>query len=227
MEEKTISTIQEFYQIRRGHWSNHFAYRGEDSSAYVLRPKFGRKLADPYVTPEGKAYPVAAHEYSALEKFKRRATPFLDRYPSDEWDWLAVAQHHGLATRLLDWTENFLVAAYFATVGMEPNDAVIYALDTNRMPSAPLNKSPFSLDNDVIFYPRHSTSRITAQSGLFTAHAQPERPFDGPIMERIVISKELRIELRITLNTYGINKESLFPGLDSVAESINRGIGCS
>lgn len=227
MKETKISSFQDLHEIRRGHWSDHFVYRGEKSTAYQLRPKFGRRLVDPHTTEKGLVFPTPIHEQALLFKFKRRATPFMDKYPSDDWDWLAVAQHHGLATRLLDWTENILVALYFACDCTSGADAVIHVLNTQELAGADLGNSPFELKENVIFHPRHSTPRISAQAGLFTVHADPAQLFDGPIVERIVIPNEILVELETTLSTYGISKSSLFPGLDSLAEEVNGRFACS
>ena len=55
-------------------------------------------------------------EILLLNEFKRHSVShFNTNSISDEWNWLALAQHHGLPTRLLDWTYNPLVAAYFAS----------------------------------------------------------------------------------------------------------------
>ena len=51
----------------------------------------------------------------------------------NDWDMLTIAQYHGLATRLLDWSFNPLVAAYFAVKDFEDCDAVIYAYLKNQI----------------------------------------------------------------------------------------------
>jgi len=59
-------------------------------------------------------------ELECLRLFKLRATPHIrDFYPENDWHWLSLAQHHRLATRLIDWTINPLVALWFAT---QPRD---------------------------------------------------------------------------------------------------------
>src|SRR2546425_9833784 len=84
--------------------SSQWIYRGVGDAEFELIPRVGRE------PPSYKK----ERETAIFDLFERRAQLFqnLDGYSS--FDKLVIAQHHGLPTRLLDWTTSPLVAAYFA-----------------------------------------------------------------------------------------------------------------
>jgi hypothetical protein len=81
-------------------------YRGQSNAAWDLIPKLGR------ITRQ-LGVPCCEAEAWFFAEFRNRAVPFGDNGLRSSWDWLALAQHHGLPTRLLDWTRNPLIAAFF------------------------------------------------------------------------------------------------------------------
>ena len=69
-------------------------------------------------------------EEHILRNFIRYSRPFFTVTPANDWEVLIAAQHHGLPTRLLDWTYSPMVAAHFATVrGSAGADRAVWRLD--------------------------------------------------------------------------------------------------
>lgn len=215
MNQREICSTEDLHHALREIWHGYFLFRGEDSASYTLYPKYGRFQAR-------DARNNMAKEQSVLAEFKRRATPFIQHIPENDWEWLALAQHFGLATRLLDWTENPLIAAYFATYKPTiEGDRVIYVLDRNKFKYADLGVSPFEIQEVVLYSPKHISPRISSQSGVFTAHSSPSQVLGDDRLEKWLIKDDCVIELRTTLLSYGINEAFIFPDLDGLARYLN------
>lgn len=102
-----------------GRFRSSIAYRGLSNRAYELKTSLVR-LGGNY----------APLENNLLRNFRKYA--HREVVPADSvWNWLATAQHHGLPTRMLDWTFSPYIALHFATVNMRRfnTDGVIWCVD--------------------------------------------------------------------------------------------------
>jgi hypothetical protein len=214
MKDFEVKSFEDLHKAVQNFKNNVVIYRGVRMIDHELKPKIGRYK-------KFKSNEIENEEKTILRLFKEQALPYLDFVPTSEWDWLAIAQHHGLPTRLLDWSRNPLVASYFSVEKENDGDSVVYAFRHNKYINTEKNKDPFSETSVGRFIPRHVTRRITAQTGMFTIHPDPRIDFrtDNRIT-CITIKKEFRKTLKKILYQYGIHRASLFPDLDGLSKHI-------
>ncbi|HXT18886.1 MAG TPA: FRG domain-containing protein [Gemmatimonadaceae bacterium] len=146
-------------------------------------------------------------EEHVLRNYIRYARPHVDGSSTNDWEELFSAQHHGVPTRLLDWTYSPLVAAFFATrpSRQDEHDRAVWRLDWQRVHRGfklpPLALLPRDLD-DIFGEGKHATpwqlfnrksdkdafallveppsldQRIVAQAAVFTMCSDRTRSFD-------------------------------------------------
>jgi hypothetical protein len=176
-------------------------------------------------------------EKEMLETFKRESFPYVNLNIKNDWQWLAIAQHNKLPTRLLDWTNNPLVALWFAVKDPAKNNkpCIVWAYlydQSDTIFKTKKHDSPFSIDRTYIYFPEHVSPFIQAQSGVFTVHHKVEKinetrfvPIEkinnsDLLLKKIEIPSEFITTARYQLFRVGISPASLFPGLMGIANKI-------
>jgi hypothetical protein len=195
-------------------------FRGEPLGDEPLRPGAGRVAAG---RRQRKAKIGVDDERAALERFKSDALPYLARTPPNDHhlEWLAIAQHHGMQTRILDWSESLLIAAFFAVEGAGTRrGGVIYGV--KGLPTVGASDDPFSLQEVSVYRPPRLTARIAPQLSTFTVHPQPVADFraDRRVRTWRINGQRNCWQIKVVLDSCGVNYANIFPDIGGLARHI-------
>src|SRR5690348_13068300 len=140
--EFRLSSWDQFLNLVTSPPYSHWAFRGERDERWPLYSSISRYLQNFGVA--SAAWP--AQEERILRIFKRKGHQFLEKPPDldDDFQWLALMQHHGAPTRLIDFSWSPYVAAFFA-LERTLADGVVWAMNPARIDSS-RNPKPARMD---------------------------------------------------------------------------------
>lgn len=206
-----IESFQDFTDKVANH-PRPLLFRGQGKDYGLIKPKAGRHtFADDTE--------LLVHEKKAFELFRLHGAPYLPQN-ADEWTLLALAQHHGLPTRLLDWTYNPAVALYFASCSEPNEDGVLITLFHSEQINVRKDVDPFQIEKIGIYYPPRLDPRMAMQDGVFTAHPNPAVGTESLLHQKAIVPAKRKQEFIKRLDRLGISQATLFPGLDSLCRWI-------
>jgi hypothetical protein len=217
-----------------------FWFRGHSRVEYRLAPSALR-----YTQPEDRdrALDLVADMRRFLEIKLARPPASEDRL-----GWMQVAQHYGLPTRLLDWTQNVAVALFFACFQDSDSDGLVAILNPIELNQRVDPKSPrvfnpqrdnavigpyFDLDGQVLrsglrtiaINPTWNSERIALQQGVFTLHGSRQFELNGDQTSSLMYIPVLREHKRSLLNELhrvGIGEMFIFPEPEHVCAHLKR-----
>ncbi|WP_286733950.1 MULTISPECIES: FRG domain-containing protein [Sphingobacterium] len=163
-----------------------------------------------------------------------------------DWEILFLMRHHGIPTRILDWTENFATALFFALHGtgntptiwmFSPHELNRIAYINDEIPN-PINDLNFTYceayiekrvnpyPNPICIIPARTGGRLFAQKGLFTLHGSDMTPLNKNekikhCFKKFEIPVNCIQEAKDFLELCGVNNYSIFPDLDGLSKHLN------
>ncbi|MAS94213.1 MAG: hypothetical protein CMO55_13535 [Verrucomicrobiales bacterium] len=231
IEKVMVHSVEEFLQemVPQLGFLRTPIYRGQAKSDWSIRPTLFREEV---AKTEFSTW--AELEAAFLIRMKQAARGDLGYEPMTELEWMSIAQHNGLPTRMSTWTTNALVALYYAcdtSVGDEdgavwrilPGEKeLVISQDYEQVPEQPKMYVPQKMNpamlNQRVTYLCHPLPAEDATPETFEDVF--ELGSDNLHLAKIVIPAAEKNFIRRRLATMGVDSRSLNPGLAGLCQQI-------
>ena len=239
-----VASIAKFFEILESTLKttqNSFWFRGHANIKWELCPSALRHNKSEL---RNKALKIMQEEFKRFSYKKIPNPPII----SDDLSWAGLAQHYGLPTRFLDWTQNPVIALYFCVSSKENEDGAVYVVNPSDINlKAKKERRIFDIDKDrkiiekyllldsesssrgkiptIAINPIYNTDRILLQRGAFTLHGNKKFSLDSGQASSLLclkIKSNNKDQLRQELSRIGIDRMSIFPEIEHVSKYLKR-----
>lgn len=174
-------------------------------------------------------------ERRLIEAFYKEALYLLPSVPTNDFDRVSLAQHHGLPTRLMDWSANPLLGLFFAVETRNPLAPTVWMYDaTNKQIEGghSLKDAPVDPEQTMVLEPARHSARVASQAGWHTIHRfhleagkKIIRPLDSMDFHKkritvIKIAPHEATTIRSELSEMGVKPVTVYGDLGSVCNGI-------
>jgi len=218
-------------------------FRGHSNCTWELLPSLFRQE----ILKQKK---INAVETAFYYDFVSNAGSLLGNLNKKSWEFLFLMQHYAIPTRLLDWSENFVTALYFALENEPINEPEIWILKPYKLNSKTKwignaiynpdldfgsnyyetfidGKTSVEIINPIAIYPLRVNQRIFNQKGFFTLHGKLKEPLNElfpDCVERIKIPMNAISDAKQFLKLSGVNRFSIYNDLESLSKLLKENI---
>ena len=230
---------------------SNYIFRGQANAGWPLTPSLNRRLreADPNVTTiDAEEIEIAvlnSFEKSAKRNFSPEVLASRTN-PAARW---SLMQHHGAPTRVLDWTNDLFVAAYFAVESHWDTDGAIWLVHAKFLNSEIVRRRiPKKFSYEMLrcgqaqpvvqlWIEDQPHQRVIVQDGLFTfchqilgeheklieqvCRPEFERGGKDEVFRKVIIPRDMKPVFLGNLISNGITGSKLFPGGDGLGRSLS------
>ncbi|SMN10976.1 TPR domain protein, putative component of TonB system [uncultured Candidatus Thioglobus sp.] len=225
---KTVNSVVKFLKHLKTIEGSAFLYRGHANCAWKLESSAYRRLKKPLEPKDIDPAILQGYITKLLEKTRRLGHGEKDGKKLSDLELLAELQHNGAATCLLDFTENALVALWFACHSNDKKDGQVIV-----MPTADIAK--FSIVNTEAlngkienfwkknklwkWTPQYRLNRIVAQHSVFVFGKDSIDEQDSDYKTINISENSKNNILKELSEQFGINEAYLFSDFDGFASS--------